>query len=276
MASTAKTVFLLGVMTGLLLLVGAFAGGRNGLVLSLAVSVGMNLVVWFFSDSMVIRSTGAVPVEPGELDWLLDEVQTLAQKASIPTPRLYWIPHEPSPNAFATGRNPGKGLVAVTRGLVEQLDRREVRGVLAHELGHIKHRDTLVSTVAASMAGAVSYFAMAARYGRNRRANPLVLVVLSLLAPLSATLIRLGISRTREYKADRRAADLTGDAEGLALALEGLSRGVQARPMQNDRARSVHFVVHGFVGGLSRLFSTHPPIAERVRRLRSYEPHPSP
>ncbi|MEM7245321.1 MAG: M48 family metalloprotease, partial [Acidobacteriota bacterium] len=232
-----------------------------------------NFGSWFFSDTIVLKSAGVVPVPEGQLDWLREDLVELSARANMPVPQLYLQPHEASPNAFATGRSPAKGVVAVTAGLLNTLDRREVRGVLAHELGHIKNRDTLVSAVAATIAGAITFLASFARFGafgrgRQGGSNPLVLLIMSMLAPLAAMVIRMAISRTREYGADRRAAELTGDPEGLALALEGLSRGVTRRPMERQQAQSVHFIVHGFTGGLSKLMSTHPPIPERARRLR--------
>jgi heat shock protein HtpX len=272
MWNTLKTTALLGGLTGMLLFMGGLFGGREGMALMLVVSLLMNLGTWFFSDSIVLRTTGAVPVDPRQLGWLQDDVQELARNAGIPTPRLYVLPHEHSPNAFATGRSPSKGVVAVTAGLLNTLDRREIRGVLAHEIGHIANRDTLVSAVAASIAGVITWLAYSSRFflgGRDEdRPNPLVLLLMSLLAPLAAVVVRMAISRTREYGADAHAARISGDPEGLAMALEGLSRGVRRAPMHSD-AQAVHFIVNGFSGGLSGLFSTHPPIEERARRLRA-------
>ena len=263
-----KSVLLLGTMTGLLMAAGAAAGGRQGMLLMLGVSTIMNFAGWFFSDSMVLKSTGAEPLLESEAPWLHHDLDVLSERAGIPKPGLYILRNQGSPNAFATGRSPERGVVAVTEGLLHTLDRREVRGVIAHELGHIKHRDTLVSSIAATLAGALTYLAYSARYTRSRRASPLLPLV-ALAAPLLAGLIRMAISRTREYMADERAARLTGDPEGLASALEGLSRGVSARPMPPGRASAVHFIVNGFTGGMARMFSTHPPIPERAKRLRA-------
>lgn len=269
--NTLKTTLLLGAMTGMLLLFGAAIGGRAGMAAMLIVSIAMNLGTWFFSDWIVLRTTGAVPVDRGQLGWLHDEVEDLSRRAGIPAPRLYLLPHEQSPNAFATGRNPSKGVVAVTAGLLRLLDRREVRGVLAHELGHIKNRDTLVSAIAASIAGVITFMARMALWtgGRDRNANPLLTIGLALLAPIAAVVVRMMISRTREYGADARAAQLSGDPEGLARALEKLQYGVSRAPMATEGAQSVHFIVNGFGGTFGSLFSTHPPIDRRVARLRA-------
>jgi heat shock protein HtpX len=272
--NSVKTTLLLGALTGILLAFGAAFGGRAGLLAMLVISAGMNLFTWFFSDRIVLMTTGARPIEEDpRLGWLRDDVSDLATRAGIPTPRLYLM-DTPSPNAFATGRSPSRGVVAVTTGLLQTLDRREIRGVLAHEIGHIAHRDTLISAVAATIAGVITYLAYMAQFaafGRQRDeegANPIVLLLLAVLAPIAAMVVRMAVSRTREYAADRRAALLTGDPEGLASALEGLAHGVQRRPMANDGAQSVHFIVNGFSGGLSGLFSTHPPIAARIAALR--------
>lgn len=273
-----KTTLLLGAMSGLMLVVGALLGGGLsgdwvgallGMACMLAVSTLLNFSTWFIADTLVIKSTGAVPVPENQLPWLHQDLAELAARAGIPKPRLYLVPHQMSPNAFATGRSPRKGVVAVTRGLLETLDRRGVRAVIAHEIGHIKNRDTLVSAIAATMASAITFLAAAARFAVGRRdMNPLVLLFIAVTAPVAALVIRMMISRTREYGADRRAAQLTGDPEGLALALEALGRGVQARPMQGVSARNVHHIVHGFTGGLAGLLSTHPPIPHRVAALR--------
>ncbi|MED5372678.1 MAG: M48 family metalloprotease [Myxococcota bacterium] len=265
-----KTFGLMVALTLLLVLVGEIWGGSQGMLLMVGVSGLLNLGAFFFSDKIVLRTSGAQPVDDPRLAWLHDDLQELSQKAGIPTPRLYWVPHESSPNAFATGRSPSKGVVAVTAGLVNRLSRREVKGVLAHELGHIKHRDTLTSAVAATMAGAVAYAARMMLWGRSRNKNPILLIVLAVAAPGAAMLLRMMVSRTREYAADARAARLTGDPEGLALALERLQSGVSANP-QHTGSDATHYIVNGFSGGgvMSRMFSTHPPIEERAKRLRA-------
>ncbi|MEZ4320142.1 MAG: M48 family metalloprotease [Myxococcota bacterium] len=265
-----KTTALLGLLTGVLLLIGGLVGGRDGLVVMLLVSTALNFGTWFFADTMVLRSTGAQPVPRGELGWLHEDLEDLAKNAGIPKPRLYWTP-DPSPNAFATGRSPSKGVVAVTDGLLRTLDRREIRGVLAHEIGHIAHRDTLINAIAASIAGAITWVAYMVMYSRDRDIHPAVRLLVMLLAPISATILRMAISRTREYAADLRAAQISGDPGGLADALEGLARGVHRIPMDEPAAQNVHMIVNGFAGGLSNLMSTHPPIEERIRRLRELQ-----
>ena len=263
-----KTTALLALMSGILLAIGGAAGGQQGLILMLGVSAVLNFGTWFFADTVVLRTTGAQPVPPGELDWLREDVAELAERAGIPAPRLYWTA-DPSPNAFATGRSPSKGVVAVTAGLLKTLNRREIRGVLAHEIGHIQNRDTLTSAIAATIAGSITWMAYMVMYSRDRNVHPVLRIAVMLLAPIAATIIRLAISRTREYAADRRAAEISGDPQGLALALQGLSRGVERVPMQPGSAQNVHMAVNGFTGGLSGLMSTHPPIEERVRRLNA-------
>lgn len=267
--NTLKSVLLLGLLTGLLLAAGAAVAGQRGMLTMLVVSMALNLGAWWFSDSMVLASTGARPLPEQGFEWLHDDVADIAQRAGIPKPRLFVMDRETSPNAFATGRNPERGVVAVTAGLLTQLDRRQIRGVLAHELGHIKNRDTLISSIAATLAGALTYLSYLFMFGGSRRdTNPLVALLIMIAAPFAALLIRMAISRTREFAADRRAAELTGDPDGLADALLQLSRGVERSPMHDPRAQAVHFIVNGFAGGLAGLFSTHPPIEERVARLR--------
>jgi len=276
-----KTTALLGAMSGLMLTLGLVAGaaatgdwrgGVAGMFVMLIVATIMNFGTWFFADTIVIKSTRAQLVPPGQLDWLRADLAEVSKKAGIPTPRLYFLPHEASPNAFATGRSPKKGVVAVTRGLLENLDRRMVKGVLAHEVGHIKNRDTLVSAIAATFASVITFVAYGlsiASRGRNSGINPLVAIAVMITAPFAALILRMMISRTREYGADKRAAELTGDPEGLAMALESLRRGVPRHPMHNEGARNVHHFVNGFAGGLSNLMSTHPPIEKRVAALRA-------
>ncbi len=268
MWNTAKTVFLLGLLSVAFVLVGDLWGGLDGAALMLVFAGALNLGAWFFSDSIVLRTSGAeeIPDDP-DLNWIKDEVAELARAAEMPTPRVYWVPRERSPNAFATGRSPSKGVVAVTRGLLETLDRRQVRAVLAHELGHIKHRDTLTSAIAGTMAGAITFMARAMLYSRKR--HPLMLVV-ALVAPLFAVVLRMAVSRSREYEADRRAAAITGDPEGLAQALEVIAFNSERRPMQTGNV-STHYISSSAFGGsmIARMFSTHPPIDERVKRLRA-------
>ena len=270
MGNGLRTALLLAGLTGLLMMVGGLMAGRGGMMVMLVISAVINFGTWFFADSIVLRTTGAVPAPRGELGWLHDMVQELSARAGIPTPALYVIPRERSPNAFATGRSPERGVVAVTAGLLQSMPPREIRGVLAHEIGHIANRDTLVSAIAATLGGVVSMLAYSASWGSvgRRRDNGIVVLLVALLAPLAATVLRLAVSRSREYGADAYAARISGDPDGLADALARLGGLVEHQPMQNEAARSVHFFVHGFGGGLGGLFSTHPPIADRVQRLR--------
>lgn len=262
-----KTAMLLGLMSAFLVGIGGLIGGRAGMTLMLLVSAVMNLGSWFLSDTLVLQSTGAQPVPRDRLGWLHDEVEAIARTAGIPKPQLYWV-GDPSPNAFATGRSPSKGVVCVTQGLLDTLDRREIRGVLAHEIGHIQNRDTLISAVAGTLAGTIGYLAHMVMWTRDRDTPAWLGLLVMILAPIAAGILQMSISRTREYAADRRAAQLTGDPEGLARALEGLARGVHRMPMRT-RGEHVHMIVNGFTGDLAGLMSTHPPIEERVRRLRA-------
>lgn len=274
-----KTTALLGAMSALMVLVGGIAGGGltrgdwrgavAGMVVMLVVATVMNFGTWFFADTLVIKSTHAIPVPDDKIPWLHEDLAEVAKNAGIPTPRLYLVPTEHSPNAFATGRSPKKGIVAVTAGLLETMDRRQIKGVIAHECGHIKNRDTLVSAIAATLAGVITFAAYGMRFAMGRNRNVLVDIAIAVVAPLAALVLRMMISRTREYGADRRAAQFTGDPEGLASALESLRGGVQRVPMTNDAARNVHHIVNGFSGGLGRLLSTHPPIDKRVAALRA-------
>lgn len=272
MNNAIKTTFLLATLTGLLMAAGYAIGGTGGMMSMLVVSALMNFGTWYFSDRIVLATSGAVPADDASLAWLRDDIAELSRAADMPAPRLYVIPHEQSPNAFATGRSPSQGVVAVTAGLLRLLDRRQIRGVLAHELGHIKHRDTLISAVAATMAGAIAGLGrMALWFGGGRDedgGNPIAAIGLAIFAPIAATLLHMAVSRSREYEADARAAQLTRDPEGLAQALEGLAYGVSRVPMHSG-PQAAHMIVHGFTGGIGRWFSTHPPIEERVSRLRA-------
>lgn len=265
-----KTTMLLAVLGGLLVAAGGALAGRGGMVVMLIVAALMNLGTWWFSDAIVLRTSGAQPISDPRLAWLEDDVAELAAKADMPMPRVYIVPNERSPNAFATGRTPERGVVAVTAGLLQALDRRQIKGVLAHELGHIKHRDTLINAVAATMGAAISMLGrMAFWFGGNRENNnPVIGLLMMLLAPLAAMLIQMSISRTREYAADARAAQLTGDPEGLAQALERIS-GVGRQVPMHTGTPSTHYIAGNFMGGMAKMFSTHPPIEERVRKLRT-------
>jgi heat shock protein HtpX len=266
-----KTTFLLGAMTGLLLAIGELLGGHDGLILALVLAGAMNFGAWFWSDKIVLRMYNAQPVGPAEAPELYAIVQGLAQKAGVPMPKLYLIP-DPALNAFATGRGPSHAAVAATVGIVKAMDREELEGVLAHELSHVINRDTLVSTVAATLAGAISFLGRSMMFGRRDRdqgGNPLAALVVMIVAPLAAMLIQLAVSRSREYGADASGARLVGHPEGLARALAKLRDASQRIPMHNVEPATAHlFIVNPLSGrALGGLFSTHPPLEERIARL---------
>ena len=274
-----KTVLLLGTLSALLVALGG-ALGQTYLYLFTGIAVLMNFVSYFFSDKIVLAMHRARPLAPNEAPYLHRMVEEIAQAAELPKPRLYVVPQH-QPNAFATGRGPKHAVVAVTTGLLELLDDRELRGVLAHEIGHIKNRDMLVATVAAGIAGAITYLAHALQWGAmfggmsssddEDRGSLLGGVAMAIVAPIGAMLIQLGISRSRELGADERAAQLTGDPEGLARALEKLHVGAERIPAHVEPATASLFIVNPLAGqgSLMQLFSTHPSTRERVRRLRA-------
>ncbi|HEY8150655.1 MAG TPA: zinc metalloprotease HtpX [Vicinamibacteria bacterium] len=269
--NTLKTTFLLGAMTGLLLAMGGLLGGRDGMALALILAGVMNFGAWFWSDKIVLRMYNAQPVGPAEAPELHAIVQGLAQKAGVPMPKLYLIP-DPALNAFATGRGPSHAAVAATVGIVKAMDREELEGVLAHELSHVINRDTLVSTVAATLGGAISFLAHSMMWrgrGRDDGGNPLAALVVMIVAPIAAMLIQLAVSRSREYGADESGARLVGYPDGLARALAKLKNASERIPMHNVEPATAHlFIVNPLSGqALGRLFSTHPPLEERIARL---------
>jgi heat shock protein HtpX len=269
--NTVKTALLLGAMTGLLLAMGEVLGGRNGMTLALILAGVMNFGAWFWSDKIVLRMYNAQPVGPSEAPELYAIVQGLAQKAGVPMPKLYLIP-DPALNAFATGRGPSHAAVAATAGIVKAMDREELEGVLAHELSHVINRDTLVSTVAATLAGAISFLAHSMMFGgrdRDDRGNPLAALLVMIVAPIAAMLIQLAVSRSREYGADASGARLVGYPDGLARALAKLRDAAERVPMRGVEPATAHlFIVNPLSGrALGRLFSTHPPLEERIARL---------
>jgi heat shock protein HtpX len=272
-----RTWLLIAGLTGLLFAIGAAIGG-GALYLFAAFAVAMNLVGYFFSDRIALKASRAQPVEPGALPWLEAAVQDLAARAGVPTPRLYLIPSE-QPNAFATGRNPEHAAVAVTEGLVRHLPQDQVKGVLAHEFGHIKNRDILVSSIAAMVAGAIAAIAnilqFSLLFGGDDDEGGLGLIgtiATIVFAPLAATLLQLAVSRQREYLADATGAELLGRAGPLADALESLEAGAQALPMNVNPAEASLYAVNPLPrGGVATLFMTHPPIEERIRRLRALD-----
>jgi heat shock protein HtpX len=272
-----RTWLLIAGLTGLLFAIGAAIGG-GALYLFAGLAIAMNVVGYWFSDKLALKASRAQPVEAGAIPWLEADVQDLAARAGVPTPRLYLIPSE-QPNAFATGRNPGHAAVAVTEGLLRHLPQDQVKGVLAHEFGHIKNRDILVSSIAAMVAGAIAAIANILQFslffGDDEDNGPLGLIgtlAAIIVAPLAATLLQLAVSRQREYLADATGAQLIGRAAPLANALENLERGAQALPMAVNPATASLYAVNPLRrAGVSALFMTHPPLAERVRRLRALD-----
>jgi heat shock protein HtpX len=278
-ATKTRTWLLIAGLTALLIAIGGVIGG-GALYIFVALAVLMNVVGYWFSDKIALKASRAQPVEPGTLPEVEAMVQDLAQRAQVPVPRLYLIPSE-QPNAFATGRNPKHAAVAVTEGLLRYLPPDEVKGVLAHEFAHIKNRDILVSSIAAMVAGAISAIANILQFsllfggGDDEDSGPLGLIGMLatiILAPLAATLLQLAVSRQREYLADATGAQLLGRGEPLANALETLERGAQAVPMAVNPATASLYAVNPLPrAGVATLFMTHPPLAERIRRLRALD-----
>ncbi len=272
-----KTFILLAALTGLFLVVGQAIGGRQGAILALVIAGFMNFFAYWFSDRLALAMSGAQPVSPSQAPELHAIVERLARAAGIPKPRVYIIPTQ-TPNAFATGRNPSHAAVAVTEGILHILDWNELEGVLAHELAHIKNRDVLISSVAAVIAGAISYLAQMAQwaliFGGFRRdedddvGGTIGAVVMMIIAPIAAALIQFAISRSREYLADATGAKICRCPMALASALKKLEEWNRRVPMQVNPAQAQMFIVNPLSGeALMRLFSTHPPIEDRVRRL---------
>jgi heat shock protein HtpX len=276
LAATLRTTILLASLTGLLVVIGALIGGAQTALIFLGIALVLNLGMYWFSDRLALGMARAKPLEQSDAPRLFEIVRELCARADLPMPRLYIIPQD-QPNAFATGRSPKHSAVAVTQGLLKLMPEEELRGVLAHELGHVRNRDILITSVAAAIGGAITYLGyMLFWVGGDDDESPLGLVgslALVILAPIAASIIQLAISRQREYSADATAAEFTGNPEGLASALERLEQGAQAIPMQVNQAAEPLYIVKPFSGGgVARLFSTHPPIEERVKRLRSMRP----
>ena len=271
-----KTALLLGVLTALIMLCGQLLGGTSGMILALVLAAGMNFVSYWFSDKIVLAMYRAKPVGPADAPRFHAIVDRLVARAGMPKPKLYILP-EPSPNAFATGRNPSHAAVAVTHGLLELMSDEEVEGVVAHELAHIKNRDILIASVAATIAGAIAMLASMAKWGaifgghggRDARGGGLIgLLAMAIVAPIAAMIVQMAVSRSREYAADATGAEIAGNPYGLARALEKLGQYSRRVPLAASPATSHMFIVMPFsAGGLMKLFSTHPPIPERIRRL---------
>jgi len=285
MGNQVRTVLLLSVLTVLIVLFGNVLGGRQGMIIALILAAGMNFFSYWYSDKLVLKMYSAREVDRHQAPELYEMVSTLTQRAGLPMPRLYVIPKE-SPNAFATGRNPEHAAVAVTEGLLKIMNRDEVMGVLAHELAHVNNRDILIGSVAATMAGAIMILATMARWaaifggGRDREgggAGALGMIAMSIIAPLAAVIIQMAISRSREYLADATGARFARNPEGLAMALEKLQAYSQRVPMEANPSTAHMFIVNPLSGrSLMSLFSTHPPVEERIARLRSRHSRSSP
>jgi heat shock protein HtpX len=280
--NTLKTTFLLALLTVLMVAVGGALGGQSGMVIAFVFALIMNGVTYWHSDKIVLRMYGAQETTPEQAPQLYRVVRELAAQAQMPMPKLYIIPQE-APNAFATGRSPNHAAVAVTEGILRLLDQAELRAVLAHELSHVKNRDMLVSTVAAVLAGAISMIANIAQWGmifggrgsdHRGGGNLFAMLAMIIVAPIAAMLIQMAISRRREYGADETGAQISRDPLALASALRKMQRASEAIPMDANPATAHLFIVNPLTGGgLAKLFSTHPPLEERIRRLEQLAGH---
>lgn len=280
--NTLKTTALLALLTGLFVLIGSAIGGQTGMIIAFLLAIAMNMGAWWFSDKLALRMSGAQAVSPAQAPDLHRMVETLAARANLPKPRVYVI-ESAAPNAFATGRSPSKGAVAVTTGLMHMLDRDELAGVIAHELAHIKHRDTLISSIVATVAGAITMLAEMAQWalifgglggsdeeeggGLGELAGSLLMII---LAPIAAIIIQMAISRAREFKADAGGARILGDPLPLARALQKIETYAnRGAPMAVNPATSHQYIINPLRGGLGGLFRTHPHTAERIARLQA-------
>jgi heat shock protein HtpX len=275
-----KTIALMTGLTVLFVFLGSYLGGQRGMIWALVMAGGMNLFAYFFSDKIALASYGAKQVTEAEAPELHAMVRGLATRSGVPMPKVYLVPSA-SPNAFATGRNPSHAAVAVTEGIMGLLSRDELEGVIAHELAHVQHRDILLGSIVATLAGAITVLARMASWGamfggyggdrdRNGGGNAIGFLAMAILAPIAALLVQMWISRTREYGADAGGARIAGSPQGLANALEKLEYGAQRAPMNANPASAHMFIVNPLSGkSLMSLFSTHPPIADRVAKLRA-------
>jgi heat shock protein HtpX len=283
MGNTVKTALLLGALTGLLMLIGGLIGGKGGVYIAFIFAVILNFGSYWFSDKIVLKMYKAQEVSESSAPDLYNIVRNLAMRASLPMPRVFIIPEE-TPNAFATGRNEKHAVVAVTEGIMRILNKEELEGVIAHELSHIKNKDMLISSIAATIAGAISMLATmaqwAAIFGGGRGSDDddgggiIGLIAMAIFAPLAAAVIQMAISRSREYLADAGGASITKNPYGLASALEKLTKASQVIPMDAKPSTAHLFIVNPLSGkAFMNLFSTHPPLEERIARLRSMKPY---
>jgi heat shock protein HtpX len=278
MSNIFKTALLLAVLTAMLIVIGGAIGGQQGMVIAFVMALVMNVGSYWFSDKIVLAMYHAQPVDEASAPRLYAMVRNLAERARIPMPRIYIVPGD-TPNAFATGRNPQHAVIAVTEGILRILDEDELEGVLAHELSHVKNRDVLISTIAATMAGAITYLAhmaqFAAMFGGRRHdddegTSPIAAIAMAIVAPIAAMLVQMAVSRSREYAADATGAQMSGKPWGLAKALEKLQMAQGIAPMNANPATAHLFIVNPLSGrSLANLFSTHPPLEERIERLRA-------
>ena len=279
MSNIFKTALLLSVLTAMLVVIGGAIGGQQGMVVAFFLAIAMNFFSYWFSDKMVLAMYGAKPLDEASAPGVFRIVRQLVTRAGMPMPRIYLIETD-TPNAFATGRSPEHAVVAVTEGIMRILDEEELEGVLAHELSHVKNRDVLISTIAATLAGAITYLAHMAQWaaifgGRSRDddeggVNPFTAILMAVLAPIAAMLVQMAVSRAREYQADATGARMVGKSWGLAKALEKLQMAQQVVPMNASPATAHLFIVNPLTGrSLMNLFSTHPPLEDRVARLRA-------
>jgi heat shock protein HtpX len=277
MGNQLRTTLLLAVMTGLILWVGQLLGGRQGMVIALVLAAGMNFFSYWYSDKIVLRMYRAREITADQASDIYDIVRELCQRASLPMPKVCIVPQD-APNAFATGRNPDHAVVAVTQGLLQLMDREEIKGVIAHELAHVKNRDTLIGSIAATLAGAIMLLATMARwsaiFGGGGRSDEeggggwIGLIAMSIIAPLAAMVIQMAISRSREYLADATGARFAGSPRGLAQALEKLASHSKRMPLHASPSTAHMLIINPLSGGgMANLFSTHPPVKERIARL---------
>jgi heat shock protein HtpX len=271
--NTLKVILLLASLSGLLMLVGYFVAKGKGVILALIASIIMNFGSYWFSDRIVLSMYNAQAVTRKEAPVLFNAVESLSTKAKIPVPKVYIIPNE-TPNAFATGRNEDHAAVAVTSGILKILNKDELEGVIAHELSHIKHKDILIGTMAATIASAVVLLSRWAVFFGSDERGMISTIAMAIVAPVAATIIQMALSRSREYEADAGGAKVSGKPEALAGALVKLSKAASLKPMDANPSTAHMFIVNPLTGGtLMNLFSTHPPMEERIARLRSMKPY---